>query len=186
MRSQGSKEGVKCINSIRQWSNCRLLLASYSIGSLHGDRPMWHHFRHRGSARSRPPNRCLTTRAQSSRGFPGSEGCCPWINKTGERLPSKSQNLSQRQRTQKQKRTNKHTNMKHKHKANKRKNTKKHTHTHTQTQTHKHENANTKTQEHKHKPTRTQTSTQTRKQLLRLNKSWTLCKFYIFARPFPP
>ena len=37
-----------------------------------------------------PPNRCLATQAQSSRGFPGSEGCYPWKNKTGERLPSTS------------------------------------------------------------------------------------------------
>ena len=46
-----------------------------------------------------PPNGCLTTQAQSSRGFPGSEECCPWTNKTGERLPSTSQNLSQRLRS---------------------------------------------------------------------------------------
>ena len=39
-----------------------------------------------------PPSRCSTTPAQSSRGSPGSEGYCPWINKTGGRLPSKSQN----------------------------------------------------------------------------------------------
>ena len=41
------QRGVKRINSVRQRSNFCPLLASHPIGSLHGDRPMWHHFRHR-------------------------------------------------------------------------------------------------------------------------------------------
>ena len=41
------QRGVECINTIRQRSNCRLLLASYTIGSLHGDRPRWLYSRHR-------------------------------------------------------------------------------------------------------------------------------------------
>ena len=44
---KGPKRGVKRINSVRQRSNFCPLLASHPIGSLHGDRPMWHHFRHR-------------------------------------------------------------------------------------------------------------------------------------------
>ena len=89
---------VKRIDSVRQRSNFRPLLA-----------PAWRQTHvaplpaPEVANRSRvathgvaPPSRCSTTPAQPSRGSPGSEGYCPWINKTGGRLPSKSQNLSQR------------------------------------------------------------------------------------------